>query len=113
MTYLDVLASHPPDTLGKPLGGVVLGGMFDTAHIAKEISTLHSKTHIVDTILLNIREVPIHSLSGNLVEGTLLNLNHEVLAVLNLRSRKVVETTCLYVQLTATLRHTDKFLSFL
>ena len=82
--------------------------MVDHVHVAEQERVLHRKAHVVDAVLLQVREAPVHFLGSNLVQGRLLNLSHEVLAVLLLGSGDVVEAAGLHVELAAALAHADK-----
>lgn len=79
--------------------------MVDESLYSEEVGILHSHTHIVDTVLFKVAESPVGLFCCDLVESRLLDLNHEVLAVLNLGGWDIVEASGLYVEFSAGFTH--------
>ena len=82
--------------------------MDDLVLYPEEVGVLLCKAHIVDAIFFKVREVPLDVLCRHLVDRGLLDLDHEVLAVLLLEGGDVVEATRLCVKLSTSLTHTDE-----
>ena len=108
LAYLDILAGHPPDTSCEPGVHAVFGHVVDESLDSEEVGVLHGETHIVDTVLLEVAESPVNLLGGDFVEGGLLDLYHEVLAVLYLGHGDSVEPSGLHVEFAARLAHADE-----
>ena len=83
--------------------------MFDLALDAEQEGVLLTQTHVVNAVLLQIAEGPIHLFECDFVEGGLFNLHHEVLAILRLRGRNVGEYGGLGIQLGAGLAQTNQY----
>ena len=107
--YFDILACHPPQAAGEPRNHAVFRHVLDGVLHSEKISILHRKAHVIDAVLLDVGEAPVHLLLGNLVKCGLLDLNHEVLAILRLGHRDVVEAPRLHVKLAARLTHAHKY----
>ena len=64
----DVLTGHVPQSAGEPCQHTVLAHVLDFVLHAEQVAVFHSKAHVVNAVLLDVGEAPVHFFLGNLVK---------------------------------------------
>ncbi len=105
---LDVFTGHPPYATGKPREHTVFAGVFHHVLSTEQESILHGKTHVEYAVFLLVAEGPIHLFLRNFIERALLDLNHEVLAILLVGHGDIVESPGLNIKLATGFTHSHE-----